>query len=240
MKVTFEKQREITSAFIDSQTKLGIAQSVLLIQDNLTEDFEMMECDGIRFLELNVFWVFTKSKIHFYRRPDWREIITAKTFPINNAGFRTNVNTIFTDKDGQPILVANQEACVLDKEKHRPVKLTTLPYPKEDFPEPVYTEPFEKFPVEAANYEEVYQYQIRSQNIDMSHHMNNNEYIKLALNVFTTEFLENNEIKDLEVHYTGESKEGQTLKILKAQVASATYIQITESDRVVFEMKISF
>jgi uncharacterized membrane-anchored protein YitT (DUF2179 family) len=40
--------------------------------------------------------------------------------------------------------------------------------------------------------------------------------------------------------YTGESKEGQTLKILKADKEDGTYIKIKESDRSVFEMKIRF
>ena len=235
----FETEREISSAFIDSSVRMGVAQSVLLVQDNLTESFNAMDCDGVIYREkFNAFWVFTKTKVHFERRPDWREIITARTFPIDNLGMRTHVNTQFLDKKGNTLLVANQEACVLSLENHRPLKITNLPYPKENFPEAVFNEPFERFPSDFSDNEFVFEQQIRSSQIDMSHHMNNIEYIKLALCVFSDDFLQSHEITDLEVHYTGESKEGQILKVYKkedSEVPGKVYIHIKENDRCVFE-----
>ena len=220
---------------------MGIAQSVLMVQDNLTECFGKLSCDGIVFREqFNVFWVFTKTKIIFIRRPAWREHITAKTFPVSSSGFKTQVNTICTDTDGRMLFTANQEACVLDGKTHRPVKLTTLPYPSGPFPEPVFTEPFERFTFTATEDDFKYEHIIRSQHIDMSRHMNNIEYIKLALNVFTDDFLRTHDPQSLEVHYTGESTEGQTLRIYSTTNGAATAIAIQEGDRAVFEMKIVF
>ena len=42
--------------------------------------------------------------------------------------------------------------------------------------------------------------------------MNNIEYIKLALNIFSNDFLLHNEVSSLEVHFTGESREGEKTK----------------------------
>lgn len=236
----YTKRRTISSAFIDSSVKLGIAQAVLMVQDNLTESFNKMKCDGIYYKKLGYFWVFTKSKFKFFRRPDWREVIEASTFPVMNAGMRTNVNTILKDEQGETLLTANQEACVLDLVKHRPVPLSKLPYPKEDLPEKVFTEDFEKFDFDDSVYKENYEQIIRYSNLDMSHHLNNIEYIKFALNAFSEDFLLSNEVDELEVHYTGESKENQILKIFKMEKDNASYIKIKESDRCVFEMKITF
>lgn len=241
--IVFNQERKISSAFIDSTVKMGIAQSVLMVQDNLTECFNMLECDGVIYREkFNAFWVFTKTKLHFYRRPDWREEISAATFPVDNEGFRTHINTVLKDKAGKILIAANQEACVLDMEKHRPMKLANLPYPKENFPEAQMNEPFEKFKIDFSESDFVYEQVIRAQHIDMSHHMNNIEYIKLGLNVFTDDFLENHEAKELEVHYTGESKEGQTLKIYRKDCDGKTFVNIQEniSGRSVFEMMIKF
>lgn len=239
----FEQKRKISSAFIDSTVKMGIAQSVLMVQDNLTECFNMLECDGVIYREkFNAFWVFTKTRLHFYRRPEWREEISAATFPVDNEGFRTHVNTVLKDKNGEILIAANQEACVLDMEKHRPMKLANLPYPKENFPAAQMNEPFEKLKTEFEESDFVYEQVIRAQHIDMSHHMNNIEYIKLGLNVFTDDFLENHEAKELEVHYTGESKEGQTLKVYRKDSDGKTFVNIKESvtGRSVFEMMIKF
>ena len=75
--------------------------------------------------------------------------------------------------------------------------------------------------------------------------MNNIEYIKLALNVFTDDFLRTHDVKSLEVHYTGESREGQILSVYKKDEydedgCSTALIAIKESGRTVFKMKLIF
>ena len=37
--LVFQKQRTITSAYIDVSGKMGLAQTVLMVQDNITENF---------------------------------------------------------------------------------------------------------------------------------------------------------------------------------------------------------
>ena len=239
--LVFSQERTISSAFIDSSVKMGIAQSVLMVQDNLTECFSKLGCDGLVYREkYHAFWVFTKSKLKFLRRPDWREKIVASTFPVDNAGFKVHVQTVLQDMKGNTLIKANQEACVLDMDKHRPVKISTLNYPKDNFPDSVFDEPFEKICTDFSDEDFKFEQVIRAQHIDMSHHMNNIEYIKLALNVFTDDFLLAHEPESLEVHYTGESKEGQTLRVYAKTVGAVTEIAIKESERTVFEMKIAF
>ncbi|MBP5567715.1 MAG: hypothetical protein J6X54_00665 [Treponema sp.] len=240
-KMIHEKDRRITSAFIDSAVKLGVAQTVLLIQDNLTECFNAMDCDGVIFQKkFNAFWVFTKMKVRFTDRPDWNDKIAIKTYPIDNAGLRTHVNSEIRDKEGKTLVVSNQELCVLSTQTHRPMKLFDLPFPKEGFPPAVFNEPFERFPGEFNDDDFIYEHTIRSYQIDLSHHLNNIEYIKLALGVFDEAFLLSHKIKELEVHYTGESKEGQLLKIYKHTQDKKIYIYIKESLRTVFECCMEF
>ena len=237
----FKQKRKVTSAFIDSQVKMGIAQTVLMIQDNLTELFRRLGCDGVTYRDkFHVFWVFTKTKVNFIKRPSWTDEIFALTFPAGVKGFRTNVNTALTDLNENNLILANMEACVLDLENHRPVRLDSLDYPESGFPEACFESPFEKFFDDFTDEDFVYECIARSQNIDMSNHVNNNEYIKFALNVFSNDFLLTHEPKSLEVHYNGESREGQTLKIFSRKKDGATYIRIKESDRNIFEMKIEF
>ena len=235
----FTQERNISSAFIDSSLKMGIAQSVLMVQDNLTECFSRLGCDGVVYREkYKAFWVFTKSKLHFEKRPVWREKIDASTFPIDNAGFKAHINTILRDKNGETLITANQEACVLSLDTHRPVKITTLPYPTEGFPKPAFNPPFERFPSDFSEDEISFVQEIRSCHIDMSRHMNNIEYIKFALSVFTDDFLQSHEITDIEVHYTGESKEGQILKVYRRddpECRGKTFVHIKEGERSVFE-----
>jgi acyl-ACP thioesterase len=97
---------------------------------------------------------------------------------------------------------------------------------------------FTKFPVEPDEYQEVYRQKVLPQHIDMSHHMNNIEYVKLALNVFSAADLELCIPAMLELHFLGETREGQEVKIFRADKMGATYMKIEDdTGRQVFEMK---
>ncbi len=263
----YETPRLISSAYIDSTVRLGVAQTLLVVQDNVTECFGRLKCDGVIYRKkYNAFWVFTKALIHFNHRPDWCETVTTRTFPIDNGGLRTHINSEAFDKNGELAFAAYYEACVLSFENHRPQKLATLGYPTENFPTPVFSAQFTRFPafscgttgatsaagtdVGAAQKDAtdatqndtyfVFEQKIRSSLIDMSQHMNNTEYVKLALSTFTNDYLREHDILELEAHFTGESKEGQTLRVYRRDEDSNTFVYIKESERLVFECRITF
>ena len=237
--LVFQKQRTITSAYIDVSGKMGIAQTVLMVQDNFTENFGAIKMDNFCVHDKGAYWVIYKAKFKFFQRPFWRDKVVTTSFPADNAPIRTYENTAITTLEGEPIILAVQEACCLDLERHRPVKLSAVDVPTEGAPEPFMDSKFSKFPVTPEEYAEVYRQKVLPQHIDMSHHMNNIEYVKLALNVFTASDLELCIPSALEIHYLGESKEGQTLRIFRADHNGATYMRILdETDRPVFEMKL--
>lgn len=235
--LVFQKSRTITSAYIDVSGKMGIAQTVLMVQDNFTENFGQIKQDNFFVKEKGGYWVISKAKLKFNSRPFWRDKVVTTSFPANTSLIRTVENTAITTPEGEPIVLAIQEACCLDLVRHRPMKLSKVDFPTEGSPEPFLNDEFDRFNEIALQYEEVYQQKVLPQHIDMSHHMNNIEYVKLALNVFNVNDLEMCTPSELEVHFLGESLEGQTLHIYRAEHNGATYMKIMESDRMVFEMK---
>lgn len=241
----YETPRLISSAFIDSTVRLGTAQTLLLVQDNITECLGRINCDGVVYRKkYNSFWVFTKVIIHFERKPDWRETVNTRTFPVDNGGLRTHLNSEAFDKNGALVFSAKYEACVLSFETHRPQKLGTMGYPADGFPSPVFNAQFNRFSVDFSENDFVFEQKIRSSFIDLSQHMNNSEYVKLALSTFSNNYLREHEVSEIEAHFTGESKEGQTLRVYRQDVSDdtdvKTFVQIKESERVVFECRITF
>ena len=89
-------------------------------------------------------------------------------------------------------------------------------------------------------YEFMYEQKIRSQMIDLSHHMNNIEYIKLALNTFTDYFLINCNPDELEIHYVEEALEGQSIQVYRAQENNTYYFKLMQNDKLAVKMKLSF
>ena len=150
--LVFQKQRTITSAYIDVSGKMGIAQTVLMVQDNFTENFGAIKQDNFCVHEKGAYWVIYKAKFKFFQRPFWRDKVITTSFPADNAPIRTYENTAITTLDGEPIILAVQEACCLDLQRHRPVKLSAVDFPTEGAPEPFMDSKFTKFPVEPAEY----------------------------------------------------------------------------------------
>lgn len=235
--LVFQKQRTVTSAYIDVSGKMGIAHTVLMVQDNFTENFGMIKQDNFFVKEKGGYWAITKAKFKFLSRPFWRSKVVTTSFPANTSMIRTMENTAITTPEGEPIVLAVQEVCCLSLNRHRPMKLSALDFPMDGSPEPFMSDEFDRFNEIALEYEEIYQQKILPQHIDMSHHMNNIEYVKLALNVFSVDDLEMCTPSELEVHFLGESLEGQTVRIFRAEHNGATYMKIMESERIVFEMK---
>lgn len=241
----YETPRLVSSAFIDSTIRLGTAQTFLMVQDNITECLGRIKCDGVTYgKKYNCFWVFTKVLIHFEQRPDWCDTINTRTFPIDNGGIRTHLNSEAFDKDGALVFSAKYEACVLSFENHRPQKLVNLGYPADNFPSPVFNAQFTRFSASFTEADFVFEQKIRSSFIDLSQHMNNSEYVKLALSTFSNDYLREHDLSEIEAHFTGESVEGQTLRVYRHDVSDiagdSTFIQIKESERVVFECRITF
>jgi len=237
--LVFQKQRTITSAYIDVSGKMGVAQTVLMVQDNFTENFGAIKMDNISVHDKGVYWVIHKAKFRFFRRPFWRDKVIATSFPADNASIRTYENTAITTPEGEPIILAVQEACCLDLERHRPVKLSAVGFPTEGAPEPFMDGEFAKFPVAPEEYAEAYRQKVLPQHIDMSRHMNNIEYVKLAMNVFPSKDQESCMPSELEVHFMGETREGQEVRVFRADKMGETYMKIEDdAGRQVFEMKI--
>ena len=237
--LVFQKQRTITSAYIDVSGKMGLAQTVLMVQDNFTENFGTLKMDNFCVNEKGGYWAITKAKFKFFQRPYWRDKVVTTSFPADNAPIRTYENTAITTVEGEPIILAVQEACCLDLERHRPMKLATVDFPAEGSPEPFMDNKFTKFDIATEEYQEVYRQKVLPQHIDMSHHMNNIEYVKLSLNVFSAADIELCIPSMLEVHFLGETREGQEVTIYRADKRGATYMKIEdETGRQVFEMKL--
>ena len=235
--LVFQKPRTITSAYIDVSGKMGIAQTVLMVQDNFTENFGQIKQDNFFVKSKGGYWAITKAKFKFLTRPFWGDKVVTTSFPANTSLIRTVENTAITTLSGEPIVLAIQEACCLSIDRHRPMKLSAVEFPTKEPPAPFLEDGFDRFNEAALAYAEVYRQKVLPQHIDMSRHMNNIEYVKLALNVFSVEDLAVCTPSELEVHFLGESLEGQTRRIFRAEHNGATYMKILEGERAVFEMK---
>lgn len=235
----YNKDIYISAEYCDTTVYLGNHQFFYLLQNAMTDGFEVLDC-GNRGLgkRCNGYWAVTKTKIEIYKRPFWAEEVTVKATYTTDKRLRVYVNTEMFLKNGERVARGCQELCILDLDTHRPKRLsdTCIPLDTEDAATNSLT--FEKFS-KADTLTSRYEHTVRSQNIDMSCHVNNIEYIRMAMDLFTVSELENLDVSSMEVHYIGECREGDILSCERYDSQGKKVIQIKNNDRLSFEMQIN-
>lgn len=229
-----KKTVRIDTVLSDAGVRLGCAQTMILLQEALTDCLNEYHHSNVTLRQkYNAFWVVTKAKVRFYRLPRWNETLTLECDFYGFGKLRTELQILLTDADGQTVLEGAEEVCALDFERHRPLRLQQIEFtPRTDG---VQTEFERPAPVEG---EAAFAVTVLPHMIDMSRHMNNVEYAKLAMDTFAVgEQLALTPV-EMELHYLKESKEGQRLAVRFAQDGSTRRISIDSEDGAVFWARI--
>lgn len=236
----YNKKIYISAEYCDTTIYLGNYQFFYMLQNAMTDGFEVMDC-GNRGLgrRCNGYWAVTKTKIEIFKRPFWADEVTVKSSYTTDGRLRVYVNTEMFSQSGEKIACGCQELCILDLDTHRPKRLTDTCIPLDsegnDITQSV---TFEKF-LKADSVTNSYEHIVRSQNIDMSCHVNNIEYIRMAMDLFAVSELKNLNVASMEVHYIGECREGDILFCERYDSENKSVILIKNGEKTAFEMQIN-
>jgi acyl-ACP thioesterase len=108
------------------------------------------------------------------------------------------------------------ESCLYDMQTQRLCKIDAIDYPIDKTIEKgIPLNHYVKLPNNYDNMEYCYTDKVRYTDLDKSMHMNNLLYINLFLNAFDSEFFENYEITDFEIHYLKQCFEKEELEVYK-------------------------
>ena len=78
--------------------------------------------------------------------------------------------------------------------------------------------------------EYVYTHTVRYADLDKSHHMANHRYVTLMENVFSPDFFNRNELKELEIHYISQGFYGDEIRLYKKDSETGYLITGARSD----------
>ncbi len=161
----------------------------------------------------NLFWVVTRSKIRFYRKPIMLEKYNLRTWPIAPELLRSLRFCTFFDENGI-IAEGKTEWIMLNKDNFRPSRTTGIYPDRLVFSgDTVLDEPWQKISDDFSSFDKEVLYKVKSTDIDLSNHMNNVAYVRALLSAFTTSQLANADIKQVELNYKSQCFEGDELSI---------------------------
>lgn len=175
---------------------------------------------GIDYLEEHhLAWVLTSWQIVVERYPKYCEHIKVATFPYDFKGFMGNRNFFIEDASGKKAAYANSVWTLMNLEKGRPER------PTEDMKERYVIEP--KLDMEYAprkielpkDFIRKDSIEIKEYHLDTNHHVNNGQYLRMALEYIEKEFT----VRQMRAEYKKSARMGDVI-IPQISLESGKYI----------------
>lgn len=234
------KNQIVNASISGTDCNLSIIGCFHIIQDAITEMFGLNKIDGVTIKQnYNAFWVFTKTRVKFVKNIPWNSKITVNCYISNISTARMNVDVEIKNENNELAIHSKTEICALDVDTLRIKKLSTLGVNETLLTNNVNDEiAFTKF--DELDLPIIEKVQIKSTNIDFSHHTNNSEYVRLIMNTYSVKQIESKQIKEIEILYVSQSYENDILDIKKTSFKNKDIIVIEKANKPVVKCEIVY
>lgn len=227
-------KRKLYAAYTDATVRLGVPHTMALTQDSLSRWQRDHLCGNCEIRDRGLFWVVTKSKAIFHRYPVWDSEVEIRHGFAPAGRIRLEYLVEIRDEMGVAAEV-RQEYCILDFARRRPQKWEGILQP--DLP-PLPSGEYERFAEGEMTL--CHTQAVLPHMIDMSGHLNNVEYVKLAMDCFAADFTATREVAEMETHHLKECREGETLTLWRRDEGNISYCRILREQTAVFEAKFTW
>ena len=182
------------------------------------------------FSDNNLVWVLSAWQISIKRRPEINEAIKITTFPYDFKGFLGYRNFYISTLDDEVIVKGNSIWTLINTEKMRPQKPTEEILAEYELLEKLdmdYAPRKIELIGEGVGHEnfKVYKHQI-----DSNYHMNNVEYVKLAM-----EFVpDDKDVNEIRVEYKNSAYAGDTITPAVYSEAGKIQVKLSNADELIY------
>ncbi|MBR3133320.1 MAG: hypothetical protein IKG42_04575 [Clostridia bacterium] len=215
MKIDYKNKHIISYSDVDFNINFGIFQVANMVQDIGTTFFKLFKCDNPTVRKRNnAAWVISKTKIVFNRIPKLGDEINSRVYFTDVRPVRTLCETDIKNHQGDCDVVVKQEYCTIDIDTRKVRKLSTVGFPEDmEIEEGLIDNSFKRLKRDFTQDDLIYETRAYVTDLDYNEHVNNAIYIRYILNCFNLEFLKKNVVKEFEIHYISEVREGEYLSV---------------------------
>lgn len=234
-----EKQK-VRISMIGADDYMSVSGTFHIIQDAVTDLLCLHDLSAPTLRnKYNAIWLFVKTKVKFIKRLCCQDPFTVRAFFSHISLAQMHVDVQIEDANGAPVLYSRTVVCALDVEKQRIRKLSTVGMDTTMTAVAGGT----NANIEFTDFDEtglpsVDSVRVKSTNIDMSHHTNNAEYVRIIMNTYSVAETQSMQIKEMELQYVGQSFENDILDIRKAVVGNEHRIVLKKGGSTVIICKI--
>lgn len=236
----YSYQSRIRYSELDETGRLKLESLLDYFQDCSTFHSEDLGL-GVEYLkERHMVWVMSSWQIVVSRYPGLGERVTVGTIPYDFKGFIGKRNFLMTDEAGERLACANTIWSLIDTESARPVKPTPEMregYAMEPMLEMEYAPRKITVPQESEPGEPIV---IRKHHLDTNHHVNNGQYIRIAMDALweegrirqlRAEYKKQVYLGDVLIPYTASAGDTKQTVVLKAEDGAVCCIVEVERDK---------
>lgn len=220
---------------VDNSLLLRLSSLLKYTQDISVEAVENSQGVGKKCRENNLLWIIARTQIEINRLPKYLESIVLKTYPGPSRHFIYPRHYVIESSDGEVLIRMISLWFLIDSKTRRP---TTIPNLDEALSTETYIGEL-PFParIEKGEGSLLEKYKVLYTDIDLNGHMNNVRYIDLVLNLFTSKEIRNRSMKKININYSKEVYEGNTIE-LYGNISSSIYVEGKIDEERIFEIKI--
>ena len=201
----------ITASQCDFTGRLGIAQCLDMFMDAASRHADEMLMGRRELAEKDLFWMITKNRIRIYRMPEMSDTVTLTTWPLRPDKLH-NDRCYTLKKDGELLAVGKCEWVNYNFVTGKLSPVSALFAPDDEFcTDDTIPEGFDRIGGEFP--EQVCEYKVRTSDVDVNSHVNNTKYVYALLDIYSSAELKAHPIKEAEMIYKNQTKEGETLLI---------------------------
>ena len=215
----YEHELTILPSVCDREMKLSIADTFAIFMDIASYHAFLLGVGADRMFPRGLFWLTTKTKVRFYRRPAMMERITVATTPLAPEKIRS-VREYQILQDGKLLIEGKTEWAVLELESGKIHPMADVFAPELELcTQAGFPEPFVRIPPDFSGAEELGRYTVRSTDIDLGKHMNNVAYLRAVLGLLPSAELDAMPAGEVEIAFRTPCFEGEGFTVLRRKEA---------------------
>ena len=162
-------------------------------------------------------WIVSKYHLVILERAGIKQALTAETW-IEPEKSKVRLHPGFRISAGGHTLASGQmELCLAHVQDNRIALLPEIEFPFEMCEDPGIERPkTRKLRFEEDGLEHVYSHRVCYSDLDNNRHMNNLKYVNVALDAFSSDFHAKHPVRELELEYLGQCREGETIDVYRS------------------------
>ncbi len=224
MNNSLKKSYEINGSDVDYAKRYTLCALLRHFHDVV--DFHALELKvdaGTVYEKYGAYWIISHIRVDMDGAAKWHDVVEVDTYPLAPGVVRMEREAVIT-VGGAPLARLSSEWVLLDKATGRPRRPLQTGYPADlKHREGRAAGEYTRFSPEYAESDFLYDYTVKVSDLDMNVHMNNNAYVRLACDAFTSKELDEKRIKSFEIAFKAQSYEGEKLKLYRTAAGENKY-----------------